>query len=58
MTKTELMDRASSLACLLECLSEVDTNNEAVLQGMPQALKLVSECAETIFAAIANDDTG
>lgn len=54
MSKNELMEKASSLDCLLKCLAAVDTDNALALQGMPQALKIASEYAETIFEAIAN----
>lgn len=56
MTHNELMERASSLDCLLKCLAAVDTDNVLALQGMPQALKIAGEYAETIFEAIANNE--
>ena len=56
MSKNELMEKASSLDCLLKCLAAVDTDNALALQGLPQALKIAAEYAETIFEEIANNE--
>ena len=56
MTRTELLEKVSSLEQLLKCLSEVGDNNPIVLQGMPQALKVASDYVESIFEALANEE--
>jgi len=58
MSHDELLEKAASLNCLLKCLSVVDTDNDKVLEGMPQALKIASEYAEMIFEEIANNEEG
>jgi len=56
MSHDELLEKVTSLDCLLKCLSEVRDDDPVILQGMPQALKVASEYAEKIFEAVANEE--
>ena len=57
MSYVELLDRLASLDCLLKSLSEISTDSTAILQGIPQALKIACEYADGIYEALANSDT-
>lgn len=54
MLKDELLEKVTSLDCLLKCLSSVRDDDMIVLQGMPQALKVASTYSEQIFELVAN----